>query len=105
MRDIRPEIERFEISTASFADGKVGAVGMMEDERADAGLGIHHHSFREVDVDLFGVEQGPDSSLVFEVRAGRIAEAVALAAIARGEALRHGQTGPIGEAPVLPNAP
>jgi hypothetical protein len=27
------------------ADGEVSAIGMMEDERADAGFGVHHHSF------------------------------------------------------------
>ena len=37
-----------------------------------------------------GLEQLPDALLIVEVRAGRIAEAVALAAIARREPLLHG---------------
>ena len=39
--------------------------------------------------------------LIFQIRAGGIAEAVTLAAIARSEAVGHGERGRIGEAPIF----
>ena len=51
-----------------------------------------------------GLQQLPDALLVVQVRAGRIAEAVALAAIAGREALLHGHGRRIGEAPILADA-
>src|ERR1700731_1373473 len=86
------------------ADGEVRAIGMMEDKRADAGFRIHHHPFRKVDADLLGAEEHPDAGLVFEIGASGIAEAVALAAIARREAVGHGQFGRVGEAPIFADA-
>src|SRR5207244_10169367 len=46
----------------------------------------------------------PDACLIYQVAAGRITKTVALAAIAGGEALRHGHPRPIAETPVLTDA-
>ncbi len=40
--------------------GEIGAIGMMEHQRADARLRIHHHSFGQAHADFVGVEQLPD---------------------------------------------
>src|SRR5579885_3339140 len=76
----------------------------MEDQSADARFRFHHHAFRELNTDLFRVDQLPDALLVVEVGAGRVTEAVALAAIAGSEALLHGHRGRVGKAPVFANA-
>jgi len=39
------EAPRLLLLVRLVADGEVSAIGMMEDERADAGFGVHHHSF------------------------------------------------------------
>src|SRR5215475_9652430 len=83
---------------------KITAVGMMEDQRADAGFRIHHEAFGELNADFFGPQELPDAGLILQVGASRITEAVALAAIARSQALRHGHLGRVGEAPVLTDA-
>src|SRR6266852_5953620 len=77
---------------------------MVKHQRADTGLGIHHHAFGELHANLPRLEQLPETRLVVEVRAGGIAEAVALPAVARGEAILHRQLGRVGEAPLLANA-
>src|SRR6185369_6922809 len=64
-----------------FPGREVGAIRMVEHHGADAGLGLHHHAFGELDADLLRPQQRPQSSLVVEVRTGRVSEAVALAAI------------------------
>src|ERR1700722_8265019 len=74
---------------------------MMEDEGADAGFRVHHHAFGEVDADFLRTQEEPDAGLVFEVRTSRITKTVALAAIARGEAVGHGERWRIGEAPIF----
>ena len=56
------------------------------------------------DADVFGPEQFADALLIVEIGAGGVAEAVALAAIVRGEALVHGDGGRVGEAPILADA-
>src|SRR5206468_138252 len=86
------------------AYGKIGAIGMMEDQRTDAGFRIHHESFRELHANFFRLQELPDSGLIFQVGARRITETVALAAVAGSEALCHGHPGRIGEAPVLTDA-
>ena len=87
-----------------LAHGKIGAVGMMEHKRADAGLGIHHHSFRQIHADFLRPQQHPEARLVFEIRACGIAKTVALAAIARGEAVGHGHRWRIRETPIFADA-
>src|SRR5689334_10109190 len=77
---------------------------MVEDKRADAGFGIHHETFGELDADFFGLQQFPDAGLVLQIGAGGVAEAVALAAIARSEALRQRHFRRIGETPVFADA-
>jgi hypothetical protein len=58
---------------------------MMEDQAADARFRIHHHPVGQLHADLLGLQQLEDPALIVEVRARRIPEAVALAAIARRE--------------------
>ena len=35
---------------------EIGAVRVMEDQRADAGFGLHHHAFGQFDADFLGVQ-------------------------------------------------
>src|ERR1700729_1423212 len=77
------------------ADGEVRAIGMMEDQRADAGFGVHHHAFGEMYADFFRFQKHPYAGLVVEIRTGGIAETVAFAAITRSETLGHGERGRI----------
>ena len=42
---------------------------MMEDQRADARLGIHHHAFGQFHADFLGLEKREDRLLVVEIRA------------------------------------
>src|SRR5688500_1911487 len=62
---------------------EVNGVWMMKDQRAHAGLGLHHHALGKMAANLFRPEQFPDALLVVEIRTRRVAEAIALAAIAR----------------------
>src|SRR5580700_95882 len=87
-----------------FAGREVRAIGMVEDQCADAGFRVHHHAFSQPHANIFGPEQLPDSLLVVQVGASRIAEAVALAAIARREAFLHSHGGRIGESPIFADA-
>ncbi len=77
---------------------------MVEHQRADARFGVHHASVGEAHADVLGPQELPDGLLILQVRAGRISEAVALAAIARREALVHRHGGRVGEAPILADA-
>src|SRR5215472_13905273 len=65
----------------SISHTEICAVRMLEHERAHAGLRIHHESFGELHANLFGPQNLPDARLILQVRAGRIPEAVTLAAI------------------------
>ena len=65
-----------------IADAEVRAIGMLENERADAGFGIHHHAFGKLHADFFGAQKLPDADLIIEIRARGISKAVAFAAIA-----------------------
>src|ERR1700751_4022060 len=78
---------------------------MMEDESADAGLRVHHHAFGEVDADFLWAQEEPDAGLVFEIRAGGITKAVALATKTVLEAVGHRERRWIREAPVFANPP
>src|SRR5579864_9259837 len=84
-----------------FAGGEVGAIGMVEHQRADAGFRFHHHAFGELHADFFWAQQFPDTLLVVEIWACGVAEAVAFAAVPGGEALLHGHGRRIREAPIL----
>jgi len=77
---------------------------MVEHQRRDARLGVHHVPLGEVDADLLGTQGLEETALEGEVRAGRVAEAVALAAVAGGELLVQGEIFGVREAPVLPQA-
>src|SRR5207245_8244047 len=80
-----------------FAGRKVGAVGMVEHQRADARLGFRHHALGEAHSDAVGLEEFPKSLLVVQIGACGIAETVALATVTRGEALLHGHGGRVGK--------
>ena len=84
---------------------EVSAIRVVEHQRAHAGFRIHHHALGEVHADVFGVEQSEEALLVVQVGAGRIAEAVTLAAVFRREAVVHGESRGVGEAPILANPP
>src|SRR5229473_7352373 len=90
---------------ADISHRKIRAIGMMEDKRAHARLWIHHEAFRELNADLFRLQQFPESRLIFQIRACRISKAVAFPTVARSKSLRHGQLRRIGESPILANAP
>src|SRR3954452_3289840 len=83
---------------------EVPRVREVEDQRRDARLGVHHVPFGEVDADLLWAQGLEQLALEGEVRAGGVAEAVALAAIAGGELVLQGEAFRIGEAPVLADA-
>src|SRR5262245_33399146 len=78
---------------------------MMEHERADAGLGIHHHSLCQFYADLLRPQERPQALLIVKVGTRGISEAVALASVPRCEPVAHGHRRRIREAPVLANAP
>src|ERR1700734_3111543 len=71
------------------ADREIRAIRMLEHERTDTGLRIHHESLGQLDANFFGPQQLPNRSLIVEVRARRITKTVALAPIARSKSLRH----------------
>src|SRR5207249_4381637 len=97
-RDLNQHFFRF------FTRSEVGAVRMVEYERANARLGLHHHALGELYADFVRLQQFPDALLIIQIGTCRIPKAVALAAIARSEALLHGHGGRVGEAPVLTDA-
>src|SRR6516165_3948606 len=74
---------------------------MVKDKRAHTGFRIHHEAFSKLHANLLRPEQFPDAGLIFQFRAGGIAETVTLSAIARSKSLRHGHFRWIGKAPVL----
>src|SRR6266567_4071855 len=83
---------------------EIRAIGMLKNQRTHARFRLHHHAFRKFHADFFRTQQLPDPLLVVEIRARRIAEAVALAAVPRREAFLHGHAGRIGNAPVFADA-
>src|SRR5262245_14901826 len=69
--------------------GEVARLGVVKDERGDRSLRIHHETFRQLDADLSPVDETEERGLIGEVGAGRIPEAVALAAVPALEAVDH----------------
>src|SRR6185369_376293 len=84
---------------------EVPRLRVVQDERRDRRLGIHHESLRQLDADLPSIEELEQGCLVRQFRAGRVAEAVALAAVAPLEAVDHRRLGRIREAPLLAQLP
>src|ERR1700752_4679344 len=78
---------------------------MMEDDGPNAGFRVHHHAFGKVDADFLWAQEEPDAGLVFEIRAGGITKAVALATITGLKAVAHRERRWIGGAPVFANPP
>src|SRR5580658_1100007 len=78
---------------------------MMEHQRADARLWIHHHSFGQMHADFLGAQKHPYPSLVLKIWASRITEAISFAAVARSKPVRHANRRRIGETPILAYAP
>ena len=50
---------------------------MVEDEGAPRRFGVHHEAFGRADSDLLGAQEIEKALLVFQARAGGVAEAVA----------------------------
>src|SRR4028119_2384713 len=78
---------------------EVPGIRMVEHQRGDARLGVHHVPFGELDPDLLRLESAEQLPLEGEVRAGRIAEAVPLALVARGELVFQADFGGVGATP------
>src|SRR5437867_9349707 len=70
----------FSISSFPF---EVLRAGMVEHERRDRRLGVHHEALGEADADLLRAQETPERCLVREIRTGGIAERDADAAIPR----------------------
>jgi hypothetical protein len=96
-------IRYFCLCFGGFPHRKVRIIRLMKHQCADAGFGIHHHPFGELHANIFRFQKPPDPGLVLKVRARRITETVALAAVARSKPLSDGQFGWVGETPVLTN--
>src|SRR5689334_1038690 len=47
---------RVALISLAFIRRKVGAIGVMKNQRADAGLRLHHHALGEADANLFGAQ-------------------------------------------------
>src|SRR6266852_358732 len=59
--------------------------GVVEDERGDRRLGVHHEALGEADADALRLQQPPERHLVGELGARRVPEGDAKAAITRLE--------------------
>jgi hypothetical protein len=90
-------IRYFCLCFGGFPHRKVRIIRLMKHQCADAGFGIHHHPFGELHANIFRFQKLPDPGLVLKVRARRITETVALAAVARSKPLSDGQFGWVGK--------
>src|SRR5882724_4069174 len=79
---------------------EVLGLGVVEDQRRDGGLGIHHEALGEPESDLRRIQQVEEDALVGEIGTGGVSERHAEAAIARLEPVFHGGTRRIREAPL-----
>src|SRR6266545_2832427 len=89
-----------ELGAALLLHPEIPRIRMVEHERRDARLGVHHVSLGELDADLLRPQSVEQLPLEREVGTGRIAEAVALAAVAGGELVLRGEVGRVREPPV-----
>src|SRR5205814_3996547 len=76
---------------------EVLGAGMVEHQRGHRRLGVHHEAFGQCHADLLGVEESPQRGLIGEVRARRIAEGHANAAVASLELVGDRQIAGVGE--------
>src|SRR5205085_3626670 len=85
---------------------EVLGLGVVEDQRGGGlfGLVLERRLFAALDTDLLCVEQLVDLDVVFEVRAGGVAERVAAAAVLLAEQPGDAGTVLFGEAPLLTHA-
>src|SRR5208283_1762492 len=67
---------------ADLSDSKVRAIRMMEHQSTHRRFRVHHEAFGQLDTDVFGLEKFPNAGLIFQRRAGGVAEAVAFALVA-----------------------
>src|SRR2546430_16386770 len=81
---------------------EVLGAGMVEHQRGHRRLGIHNEAFGQCHADLLGVEESPQRGLIGEVRARRIAEGHANAAVASLELVGDRQIAGVGESPERP---
>ena len=73
----------------------------MKNHGTETGFRVHHHAFGQAYADFRGLQKLPQTLLIVEIRARRIAEAVTLAAITGGESRLHCHIAGIGETPVF----
>src|SRR5271165_6367857 len=93
----------YSLGTVSHAE--IDTIWMLKDQRAHAGLRIHHEPLGQLHSNVFRLQDLPDAGLIFQIWASRVAKAVPFAAITRCESLRHGNVRGIREAPVFANSP
>src|ERR1035437_1267195 len=101
-RSLMPRLRRR--PALAFIRREIGAIGMVEDDGAHAGLRFHHHAFGQLHADIAGLEKLPHALLIVQVGTRRVAEVVALAVILGSKAIVHGHGGRVGEAPILADA-
>src|SRR5262249_59305119 len=89
----------------SISDRVITRLRVVDDQGGDGGLRVHHEALGQVDADSLAWEEAEDRRLVGEIGARRVAGAVALAAVAGLEAIRHRQLRRIRQGPALSDLP
>src|SRR4029077_19964734 len=79
---------------------EVLGLGVVEDQRRDRGLRVHHEALGETEPDLPRIEQVEQDALIGEVRARRVAEGNAEPAVVGLELFGKLEAGRIREAPL-----
>src|SRR5712691_3934509 len=87
-------------ATRPARDAEIGRVRVLEDDRGDARLRIHHATVGQLDPDVLGAQHAEEDLLVLEARTGGIAERVPLAPVVRLESIDHRRLERIGKAPL-----
>src|SRR6267143_441746 len=81
-------------------DAEVGRVGVVEDDRGDARLRIHHAAVGQLDADVLGPQHPEEDLLILQAGTGGIAERESLPPVVRLEAVDHGHLERVGETPL-----
>src|SRR6266849_2207390 len=87
-------------ATRPARDAEVGRVRVVEDDRGDARLRIHHAAVGQLDPDVLGAQHAEEDLLVLEARTRGIAEREPLAPVVRLEAIDHRRLERIRETPL-----
>src|SRR5437660_6917808 len=98
---LRAAEARFRTLTGRAArDAEVAGVWVVEDDRRNARLGVHHAAVGQLDADLLWTQDAEEDLLVFQAGAGRVPERVPLAVVVRLEAVDHRHRQLVGETPL-----